>query len=650
MVKRLIFSVFAVNLLGVSLLYGAVEPDIGFAGPDSSHLSVEKYIERARQLKLAEQVAWLNLLHYKKTGYGGLESQVDDEAFYLAKQGAVDPQAELEASLRRFFSHQPAAHPQCRFPARLHWLNRQLDFQQQLPSVDCNKFNRWKEKYQVKQLTLLFPTMYLDNPASMFGHTFIRFDREDGNQLLSQTLSYAAAHGGSDSVLLYSWKGITGGYAGRFFINPYYETLEEYSDIEQRDIWEYTLNLNAQEIEQLVRHIWELRGMHFEYYFFRENCAYRLLSLLDVAREGIDMSMSSHPLYAIPVDTVRDIERAGLISSRHYRPSANSKIVQMSQQIDRQGRELAFSVANKNAPVESILRLPDQADIMQSQIYRRQKILQLADEILNQKKITGAETDELQLKLLSVRSKLPAATQQQIFNFVADAPESAHSSARLQLSAGERAHQRFYTIGLRPAFHDILDASRGFNNGASISLFDARLRWYKAVEKLELAQLNLFSMRSLVPVASWATPLSRRISFQFKRRDFTPEKRISEIESQLAAGYTTGVRNFLAYAMLTTQFDYATELKNNHALYAGADMGIRWAHSRSGQSLAVSWQTEISYQNLQQLSGEAGDIQKINVGVQLDLMRDHAIRFEYEYIDYAQFDVREGRFSYLVYF
>ena len=677
MSKGRVFLVFVVNLLLLPLLHADTrsdaEPEVDHRAQHSNHISVEVYIERARQMKLSEQPGWRNLLHYKITRTGELESQADDAAFYLAETGATDPGAELEADLRGFFSHRLKAHPQCLFPARMHWLNRQLNFKGQVPVVECKKFNRWKTKFQVKQLTLLFPTMYLDNPASMFGHTFIRFDREDGNQLLSQTLSYAAATGGSDdSILVYSWKGITGGYAGRFFITPYFETLQEYSDIEQRDIWEYTLNLNQQEIAQLARHMWELRGIHFEYYFFRENCAYRLLSLLDVAREGINTSMSSHPMYAIPVDTVRDIERAGLISSRHYRPSTQSKIVQMSEQMSEKDRELAFSVVDKKItpeviPPEEVLKEEEYqlsdlhkagsynlkvslSDTTSPETERKLKVLQLANEILNQKKKQGVDTDELQLSLLSARSKLPAGTQQQMFSFESQPPELAHQSARWQFSVGERDQQRFIEMGFRPAFHDILDAPQGFNNGASITVLDTRLRWYKEEEKLELERLDLFSMRSLVPVEPWVTPLSKRISFQVKRRELAPDQRITAFESQFALGYTANAKNLMAYAMLDAQLEYAPALKNNHALYLGADTGVLWVHRNKGFSSLISWRAEISYQNLQQISGEEGDIQTLNAGIQLDLLRNHAFRFEYEYTEYGLFDVTEAKASYLVYF
>lgn len=321
-----------------------ISPNV-FALPDieQNNEQIEQILEQARQLKLSEQPAWLNLLHYKDGLLGERQSQADDRDFFLASSGAVDALAELEADIRGFFSQQSSGHPQCRFPARLHWLNSRLSFKASLPEVSCNKFDSWKEKLDANQVTLLFPSMYLENPASMFGHTFIRFDAIDNNHLLSLTLSYAAATDKTDSILMYSWKGITGGYTGQFFLQPYFQTLIDYSDIEQRDIWEYSLNLNKQEIDQLVRHLWEVNGISFEYFFMRENCSFRLLALLDVARENINMSADSHPIYAIPVDTVRDIEQAGLIKERFYRPSRHNKTIKMAEQVEPITKDMALS-------------------------------------------------------------------------------------------------------------------------------------------------------------------------------------------------------------------------------------------------------------------------------------------------------------------
>ena len=64
--------------------------------------------------------------------------------------------------------------------------------------------------------------------------------------------------------------------------------------LENRDVWEYELNLEPHEIERLLAHTWELGFTRFDYYFFDENCSYHLLSLLDVARPGVELTDPSH--------------------------------------------------------------------------------------------------------------------------------------------------------------------------------------------------------------------------------------------------------------------------------------------------------------------------------------------------------------------
>jgi len=609
-------------------------------------LSVEHFIELAKTSKLAQQTAWLNLLHYKRGISGSWKSQADDRRFFMSAQGDNDTEAELVADLRAFFSEVEsekadktlASHSQCRFPARLHWLNSKLDFKKHLPEVNCSDYEQWKKKIDAKKVTLLFPSMHLDNPASMFGHTFLRFDGAGKNALLSKTLSYAAATDKSDSPLVYAWKGIMGGYNGQFYIKAYFETVQEYSDIEQRDIWEYSLNLNEQEVAQLVRHLWEVRGIKFDYYFLRENCAFRLLALLDVARENLNLSLHSHPVYAIPVDTVRDIEKAGLIDQRLYRPATHNKITQMAEQLPEKNSSAAIALSSGELSIANLAREFNQKE--------QAEILLLADEVLSQKKQLSKEDQELQLAILSSRSKLSIRSEELEFNFLAAAPEGSHLSARWQFSVGETDHQRFYEIGFRPVFHDLLDRAEGFVEGAGISILDAQLRWYEKTKKLKLQQLDLFSIRSIVAVKPWISPVSRQVSVKVKRRDINVTEQITEFSAQFDIGYATNVSETIVYLMAKSEIDYATELEDNHAFYLGAESGLLWNLDNN----VLSGQAELKYQNLQQISGEQGDVLRVIAGVQLNILKNQALRFEYNYTDYESFDVQEGKLSYLVYF
>ncbi len=633
-------------LLIICLFFLNLVPISAFAETGDDEL--DAIIDQSRELQLAKQPAWLNLLHYKSTLFGDYESQVDDPDFFLAENGEVDAKAELEADLRGFFSHKTSAHPRCMFPARFYWLDKQLNLSDKLPSIVCQPFIEWKQRINATGITLLYPGMHMDSLALLFGHTLIRFDRPDNDLNNSYTLSYAAPYAEADSVLTYSWKGITGGYPGQFYLRKYGTIFHEYSEVEQRDIWEYKLNLNQQEIDQFLRHYWEVRNMHFDYYFFRENCSFRLLAMLDVARENINMSQDVHPFYAIPVDTVRDVAAAGLIEERKYYPSAYNRILQMTEQTGQNALQVTHNmVKNKRIDDEEIKIFP---------INKQAQILQLAEEYIKQDITPSIEKSDLQINILGARSHLAFDVQDPVFTFNATAPEKAHLSARWQLSAGhlkvndyslnQKSTDEFYDIEFRPSFHDLLDPSAGFIQGSETSMLETRFRWIPKKEKLSLDRLKVFSLQAIAPVKPWVSPLSKKISFIFKQRNISLDEQFTELEMQYSLGYSTELKDVLIYALAKTQFEYAKSLKDNHGFYLGLDSGMIWALNYA----MFSGQIAFNYQLLEQISGESSDIQRFKLGVQLNLFKDHAIRLTYEETEYDTFEVTEGKLNYLIYF
>jgi hypothetical protein len=171
---------------------------IGATSPGEGYLA--QLVEEARQRKLADEREWHLLLHYRKNLFGGYESEQDDPGFFLSANGKTDPQSELESSLAQFFStelvgrsQQPA---QCAFIARYQWLKTQLNFDPtRLTPLACDRFTRWYEEFQAESITLIFPSAFLNNPASMFGHTLLRVDQKgqtEQTSILAYTINYAA--------------------------------------------------------------------------------------------------------------------------------------------------------------------------------------------------------------------------------------------------------------------------------------------------------------------------------------------------------------------------------------------------------------------------------------------------------------------------
>jgi hypothetical protein len=299
---------------------------------------------------------WINLLHYDVSHQNQLSdirflSQVDDDRFFNAEFGKTNSKAELLATIKAFYRTdvRDDQHPQCLFTARLNWLTEQLSIaSQSLPVNDCVEYKAWRAIVDADQVTLIFPAYHLNSPSSMFGHTLLRLDKKFGNNE-SKWLSYAVNFGANtnsvdDNSIFYAFKGLAGGYPGNFIVTPYYKKIQEYNRIENRDIWEYTLDLNAQETSRMITHLWELKEMNFDYFFFDENRSYRLLELLEVARPGIELT-DEFILTAIPVDTVRAIERVDMITKIEYRPSQLTKLQQLFDQMSDLELDMVKSIS-----------------------------------------------------------------------------------------------------------------------------------------------------------------------------------------------------------------------------------------------------------------------------------------------------------------
>src|SRR5580765_3059044 len=317
--------------------------------PDHSYLS--ELLQSASQTKLAESREWHLLLHYRTNVFGGYTSEADDPQFFLSPTGRTDPQAELESTISAFFSteqvgssKQPA---QCAFIARYHWLKSKLQIDDlKLPALACERFDQWIAELNADSITLIFAAAFLGNPASMFGHTFLRIDQKgqtEQTRLLAYTINYAADVP-ADAGVWYPIKGIFGGFKGYFSTPPYYLKVQEYRDIENRDIWEYRLNFSEHQLRRLLEHAWELGNAAFDYFFFKENCSYHLLALLDYADPTLHLT-DEFLFWTVPADTVRLIaSKPGLVSGIAYRPSRSNVIRRKRESLPLGEKELAHRI------------------------------------------------------------------------------------------------------------------------------------------------------------------------------------------------------------------------------------------------------------------------------------------------------------------
>ena len=470
----------------------------------SSYL--QELIQEALTAKLHQDRYWLLLLHYRKNFFGGYTSEVDDPGFFLSPKGKTDPAEELKATLTYFFSdalvgrsQQPA---QCAFVARYHWLKQKLNFHElQLIPQTCERFNSWIEELNPASISFIFPSAYMDNPASMFGHSFLRVDQKGQTtetNILAYTINYAAEVP-PNAGIEFAYKGIFGGYKGFFSTIPYYMKVKEYRDIENRDIWEYRLNFTQEQNHRLLMHAWELGNAYFDYYFFKENCAYHILSLLEVADPNLHLTDKFH-FSTIPADTIRLLFRyKGLIKEISYRPARSTLLKRKRGTLKEHEISLLSKLVNDSHQT-------DQIEFLQLPQKRQTFLLDLASDFLRYKGATDKDkAEEYRSKnqsILVARShiKIPSAPfHVEPFSV---SPEIGHETLRVGEGFGWRNNEIFEEISVRAAYHDLLDPDAGYTQDAQIELGNLRLRHYHGRNQFRVEGFTFANVLTLAPIDS----------------------------------------------------------------------------------------------------------------------------------------------------
>lgn len=543
---------------------------------------LDRRLAQARAGQLWNRREWRVLLHYLPSLTGQqTASAVDDPAFFLAPDGKTSPRHELEATLTALSASkadtdQAAA---CRFPARAEWLAEALSLPRTaLPHYSCRRLRRWLEPLRADSVTLIFPVSMIDSPASLFGHTFLRFDREREKQpdLLAWTVNYAAQTN-RERGFGFALKGLFGGYRGKFSLAPYYSHVKAYGDIESRDIWEYRFAFSRREIHRLLLHLWEIVPVYFDYYFVDENCAYQVLALLEAARPSLRLT-EKFRWDAIPTDVVhRLVKVPQLLKSIKYRPSARQIILARGKSLDADDRALARQLALAEAGLDDgrLARLPakEQAAVVE---LAYDYAAYLENDSKRKKIMPGwtppKERASLLYDLLNARRRLPASSRQPAIAAPAVRPDQGHAPHRLSLSLGYEEPRPFLEGEFRGAYHDLYDPSGGFNEGAQLEFLRIAGRYYPEQNRLAFESLGLVDIVSAPSFDSLLRPFSWKISAAVKRRRFSRNYRpvMADFEAGLGIAHAfSDVGRLLILA--EAEVDIGDDFNQYTALGGGAE-------------------------------------------------------------------------------
>jgi hypothetical protein len=540
-------------------------------------------------LKLSQHRTWHALGHYQKSLLSSKgESLIDDSNFFISDEGKKDPQAELLATLEAFWGpdNEHRRETRCRYPARYRWLAEMLNVKTSFDDFShCKRLTAWLSEYEGATVSLIYASAYLENAASMFGHTFLRIDKNRTSKLsplLSATISFTARTEEKKGPL-FALKGLFGFYKGRFGLLPYDIHVKRYGDIDDRDLWEYNLSLSSTEVTRMLMHLWELRHAYFDYYFIDENCSYHLLSLLEASRPELELTRAFR-WYAIPIDTVRQvINNQNTLKSVNVRLSKSRKIIARSKLLNAEELTIAKSLFSGELSLEALresnLPLESQAAVLEL-VYDSIEYAQRKD-----------ATSETQLQtasasILEARSTINAPPTYPEIDASLIRPDLGHSTKRLQVKYGRASSRNFFESGFRLAYHEALDPQRGFLDDSTLEFFRASLRYYPDDGHTSIEELVAVSMLSrpsrnyFVEALSWGTELKS------KRRSFSKQERSLVTEINLRSGVSYQALDSLSFSVLGLgALNFNSRFNDSTALGLGVHSLLKWKPSNNWQTL-----------------------------------------------------------------
>lgn len=476
---------------------------------------LDEHLTQANLKQLAFSKAWLRLGHYEKNIFGQWKSSLRG-GFFLAVDGAQNPQSELQATLKEFFKTGPdASHAQCRYLARREWLKKTLLFTPD-EILSCTEQMAWKKKLDATGVSLIFASADTSSASSIYGHTFMKIigrNQEQDRDLLNYGVNYAAMATDKEGML-YAVKGLFGFYKGAYTMLPYHEKLREYVNAEGRDIWEYRLSLTPSQVDQLINHLLELRDSWSPYYFGWDNCSYQLLSLLEVANENLELT-SHFQHFVIPLDTVKIVSRTpGLVVQKKIRKSLKKDFTENYIQLNaRQRKSMRETIASGALPQVDDLPKTEQAEVLDAAM--KYYALQGYQD--------GKKYEQQTYKLLTNRSQLGLVANHA--QLEPPSPESSHDSAGIYFGGGKQKELNFASLKLRTAFHDLVSADEALFEFSHNEAFSADIRYYSDQSRWDVQKLTLFDLLTSRPVNDLERPLSWKIQV-YTEPKFSPHMQV----------------------------------------------------------------------------------------------------------------------------
>lgn len=288
---------------------------------------------------LGSSYSWYGILDYKES-----HLEVLDKKQYLSSIDNFSPDEELRFTLDEYKKYlEGSSDFFCRHPSRAFFITHHIKSLPKFNYQNCKEYLRWVEDGDITSISFMYVTGYLQNPASFFGHTLLKFNRGNINQsLLDRSLNYGAETN-NDAALPYVVKGLIGKYKAALQEESFFRLSAEYQEFQMRDIYEYKLSFTDYQKNIILSYTYEMQFRKYDYYFLSDNCAYRINRILGNA---LGEEVMPKTPWKAPIDLLIKIYDSGLVTDIIYHPSQTTKMISGIESLSSEDKILFYSTFN----------------------------------------------------------------------------------------------------------------------------------------------------------------------------------------------------------------------------------------------------------------------------------------------------------------
>ena len=506
-------------------------------------------LNKSLYLKLYDSYVWKNLLHIN-----GNKPSINHSTFLLSFSD-FSLKNELRLTIKSFFNTKVKNdnHSICKYPARYIWLKKQLHLSDKdFPKVQCKAFHQYLEKTGAQTLKLIFVSENTTNPSSMMGHVFFKLSGKDKNHVLREhAVSFFTVIDTMNIPSLLVKSTITG-MKGFFLLRPYSEQINRYLKEENRNIWEYSLNLSEDKQRLIYYHFWELKDVKIKYLFTGFNCATVVHDMLSMTSKTLHKD--SH-LWVTPKDVIKDASKNHLVKDVTLRASQPWHIKMILDKLKETSESVLLKTLDtKVLIVNEPLHFSSKKEIM---FLEKELLLSYVKYQYNQNQINKST-------VYTMENTIKAKTQALANNYVLDLskykdPLKTFDDTQASITYTSKNSKNNFIFGFLPASNTLYDDNREYFGESDLRIMELNILMNK--NTVEIDSFNLFRMKSLVPWDNFTGGVSSALKINYESH------------------YDTKIGEYKAYN-ISGGLGYTKQYFNDIFVYSLLNIGIAYGKSK----------------------------------------------------------------------